>query len=245
MFDTWLKQEQAAIRSRFEAVRILCILVTVFMVISSLTQVISFLDGGGVLDLVLIVIYVIGIVFALSVSNYKKRFIEPFLASVRQELTTEEMQETFARQMMEEAKCIVYQPLPGIKECELMAAADYCYMRQPRKCRIIQNRRMRRLVLSKEEYMVGRGHMRWCYGLALYASDNENPVWKGYFMRQEEAEQAFRFLQNILPPEAVVQDELSNPPKGSEKPLWKELLDLWPAVVLIALMYGLYRWLGG
>ena len=81
--------------------------------------------------------------------------------------------------------------------------------------------------------------------MALYASDNENPVWKGYFMRQEEAEQAFRFLQNILPPEAVVQDELSNPPKGSEKPLWKELLDLWPAVVLIALMYGLYRWLGG
>ncbi len=244
MFDTWLKQEQAAIQSRFEKVRVLCILVTVFLVMSILTQVIFFLDGGGVKDLIPIIFYVIGIVFALSVSNYKKRFIKPFLASVRQELTTEEMQEAFAWQM-KEAKCIIYQPLPGIKECELMAAADYCYMRQPRKCRIIQNCQLRRLVLSKEEYMVGRGHMRWCHGLALYASDNENPVWKGYFMRQEEAEQAFRFLQNILPPEAVVQDELSNPPKGSEKPLWKELLDLWPAVVLIALMYGLYRWLGG
>ena len=245
MFDTWLKQEQAAIQSRFEKVRVLCILVTVFLVMSILTQVIFFLDGGGVKDLIPIIFYVIGIVFALSVSNYKKRFIKPFLASVRQELTTEEMQEAFVWQMKEEAKCIIYQPLPGIKECELMAAADYCYMRQPRKCRIIQNCQLRRLVLSKEEYMVGRGHMRWCHGLALYASDTDNPVWKGYFMRQEEAEQAFRFLQNILPPEAVVQDELSNPPKGSEKPLWKELLDLWPAVVLIALMYGLYRWLGG
>lgn len=243
MFDLWLQQEQAAIRSRFEKVRILCILVTVFFVMSSLTQVVFFLDGGGIISLIPIIIYAIGIVFALSVSNYEKRFIRPFLASVRQELTTEEAQEEFARQMKEEARCIIYQPLPGVKECELMAAKDYCYMRQPRKCRIFQNAQLRRLVLSKEEYMVGRGHMRWCFGLALYASDSENPVWKGYFMRQEEAKQAFRFLQNVLPPEAAVQDELSNPAEGSQKPLWKQLLELLPAVVLIALMYGLYKWL--
>lgn len=241
MFESWIEQEKAAIRLRFEKVRILSILLTVFMVMSSLTQVVFFLDGGGPANLIPILFYVIVTVFALSISNYKKRFTEPFLASVRRELTTEEMQEAFARQM-KEAECISYQPLPGFKECELLAAKDYCYMRQPKNCRVISNRRLRRAVFSQEQYMEGRGHMRWCHGLALYTEDQEKPVWKGYFMRQEKAEEAYRILRNLLPPEAVVQDEVSNPPAGSQKPLWKDLLELLPTVIVIAALVFLLKY---
>ncbi len=240
MFDSWLEQEKAVIRSRFGKVRILCVLIAVLMVPPILMQVIFLLDGDGVMTLIPIAFFVFVMCFALSMGNYKKRFIKPLLASVRQELTTREAQEEFARQMQEQAGCISYQPLPQVKACEIMVAKEYCYMRQPGKSRIIQNRQLRRAVLTKEQYTVGRGHIRWCYALALYAAD-EKPVWKGYFMEQEKAAQAFQLFQKVLPPEALVQDEISDPQKGPREPLWKSVLKWVSYIIFLAVMILLVR----
>ena len=243
MFDLWLEQEKAAIQLRFGKIRILCMAVVIFMITSVFTEVIFFLDGdGSVMTLISVIFFVFVIMIALSAGNYKKKFIKPLLDSVDRELTTKEAREEFARQMREEAECISYQPLPGLKDCELLAAKEYCYMRQSRKSRILQNRRLRRIVFSQEEYTVGRGHMRWCHALALYASEDDHPVWKGYFMRQEEAARAFALLKALLPPEATVQDEISTPPEGSQKPLWKELLEMLPTFVALAVLVFLIKY---
>lgn len=241
MFDSWLEQEKETIRSRFGKLRILGVLIAIFMVSSIFLPLLSLcLDSGGVISLIPIIFSIFVIGFALSITNYKKRFIKPLLASVRQELATREAQEEFARQM-QEAKSISYQPRPQIKACEIMVAKEYCYMRQPGKSRIIQNRQIRRAVLMKEEYMVGRGHVRYCYALALYAAGDEKPVWKGCFMDLEKAAQAFRIFQEVLPPEALAQDEVSNPQKAPQKPLWKNILWWILYLVFMAVLIYLVR----
>lgn len=244
MFDSWLEQEKETIRSRFGKLRILGVLIAIFMVSSIFLPLLSLcMDGGGlVISLIPIIFSIFVIGFALSITNYKKRFIKPLLASASRELTTREAQEEFARQM-QEAKSISYQPHPQIKACEIMVAKEYCYMRQPGKSRIIQNRQIRRAVLMKEEYMVGNGHVRWCYALALYAAGDEKPVWKGCFMEPEKAAWAFQIFQKVLPPEALVQDEISNPQKGSQRPLWKNILAGILYFALIAAMVFLVKFL--
>lgn len=242
MFDSWLEQEKAAIRSRFGALRILGVVAAILMVLSIL-PLIFYIDNIGVALLISIIFSIFVIWFALSITNYKKRFIKPLLASVQQELATKEAQEEFARQMQEQAECISYQPRPQIKACEIMVAKEYCYMRQPRKSRIIQNRQLRRVVLMKEEYWVGNGHVRWCYALALYARGDEKPVWKGCFMELEKAAQAFQIFQRVLPPEVLVQDEIANPPQGAPRPLWKTILGAILYFVLIASMFLLVKFL--
>ena len=77
-----------------------------------------------------------------------------------------------------------------------------------------------------------RGHIRWCYALALHTSDNEKPVWKGYFMSKEEVDQAFLRIKAILPPETVIQDQVANPEKGPQRPWWDILLE-WILYILI------------
>lgn len=236
MFEAWLEQEKAAIKSRFGMIRIFCVLIAIIMALFILMQIIFILDGSGMVSLIAILFYAFVMGFALSMSNYKKRFIKPLLDSVQQELTTGEAQEEFARQMREQAETISYQPLPQVKPCEIMAAREYCYMRQPRKSRIIQNRQLCRAVLTKEQYTVGRGHVRGCYALTLYAAGEEKPVWKGYFMEQGEAARALQIFQKVLPPEALVEDAVSDPQKGSQTPLWKSVLGWVVSVIFLAAM---------
>lgn len=236
MFEAWLEQEKTVIRSRFGMIRGFCVMIANIMVLFILMQIIFILDGGGMVSLVAILFYTFVMGFVLSMSNYKKRFIKPLLASVQQELATGEAQEEFARQMREQAETISYQPLPRVKACELMAAKDYCYMRQPRKSRIIQNRQLCRAVLTKEQYTAGRGHVRGCYTLTLHAAGEEKPVWKGYFMEQGEAARAFQIIQKALPPEALVEDAVSDLQNGSQTPLWKSVLGWVVSVVFLAAM---------
>lgn len=244
MFESWLEQEKAVIKSRFRNVHILCVFIAVLMLPHVLLSLIMLLDGGGVGSLCVLIFSIFVMIFILFMGNYKKRFIKPLLASIQQELPNENDRQKFAQQMQEHAVCISYQPLPQTKFCDVMVAKDYCYMRQPRKSRIIQNSQLQRIDLTYENYYIGnRGHMRWCYALTLYTSDNENPVWKGYFMDKEDVSQAFIQFQAILPPGATVQDLVANPEKRQKKVWWKTLLEWVLYFIFLAAMIFLVKYL--
>lgn len=244
MFESWLEQEKATIKSRFGNARIFCILLAILMIPFALMQLVMLLDGGGIGSLCALVFSIFVIVFALSMGNYKNRLMKPLLASIQQELPSEEERQKFAGQMLGQAFSISYQPLPQTKSCDILAAPDYCYMRQPRKARILHNNQIRKALLTQEDYNTGyRGHVRFCYALALYTADNESPVWKGYFMSKEEADQAFLRFKAILPPETIIQDQAANPEKGPHKPWWKTLLEWTLYILFLAAMIFLVRYL--
>ena len=245
MLEQWLQQEKAIIKSRFGNVRIFCVFLACLTVPAILIQLVLLLDGGGIGQVFAIIFFIFVIFFALTMSSYKKRFVKPLLTSIQQELLTEEARREFVQQMQEQAVCISYQPLPQIKSCDIMVANDYCYMRQPGKSRIIRNKEIRRAVLTQENYNTGnRGHVRQCYALALYAADNEKPVWKGYFMNKEEVSQAFLRFKAVLPPDADIQDYAANPEKGSRKPLWKTLLEWALCILFLAAMIYFAKYFG-
>lgn len=225
MFESWLEQEKAAIKSRYGAARVFCVFIAVLMAPFVLSSLVMLLDGSiGFLFVLIFEFFVIG--FALSMGNYKKKFVKPLLTSVQQELTTEEARQKFAQQMREQAVCISYRPLPQTKACDIMVAKDYCYMRQPGKSCIIHNDQSRRVILTREDYYVGyRGHMRWCYALALYTTNPEKPVWKGYFMDKNAVYQAFMHFKDMMPAETEFKDLVTNPEKAPKRPLWKRMLE--------------------
>lgn len=243
MFETWLEQEKTAIKSLFGNARIFCVILAILMVPFALMQLVMLLDGGSMVSLCGLLFSIFVMIFALSMGSYKKRFVKPLLASIQQELPTNENRQEFARQMLNQAVRISYQPLPQVKSCDIMAAQDYCYIRQPRKSRILHNSLIHEVILSHEDYNVGtRGHVRWCYALALHTSANEKPIWKGYFMSKEEADQAFTHFKAILPPETVFQDQAANPAKGPQKPWWKTLLEWILYILFLAAMIYLVKY---
>lgn len=242
MFETWLEQEKRAIKLHFDNVRMFFILIAVFIVFS-VWSVILLLEGGWATKLIAVIFSVCVLVFTLDMSSHKKRFMKPLMASVERELPTEKARQEFAQQMKEQAVSISYQPVPQTKCCDIMVAKDYCYMRQPKKCGIIRNCQIRRIILAQEDYFVGnRGHVRWCFALSLYTSDNENPVWKGYFTDKGTAAQAFAQFQAILPPEASVEDYVAHPEKRAKKSQWKFWLEWIVCVLFVAACYFLYKY---
>ena len=204
--------------------RIWCVLLALLEVPLILMQLVMLLDSGNVGALCTLIFSILVMCIILNMGNYKKRFLKPLLASIPQELPTEESRQEFARQMQTQAVCISYQPRPQTKACEIMVATDYCYVRQPQKSRIFKNNQIRRAVLSKEDYTAGyRWHIRKCYAVALYCPDQEKPIWKGYFMNEAEAFQALMRFQSVLPPEAVTENLAANPPKTAR---WKTVLNV-------------------
>jgi len=242
MFNSWLEQEKTNIKSRYGKARILCIFLALMMVPYALLNLVMLLDGGGVMSFCAVIFCIFVIVIISFMGNYKKRFIKPLLASIEQELPSEEARQEFARQMLENAACISYQPLPQTKSCDIMVAENYCYMRQPRASRIIKNREIRRVELLKENYaagIAGHPHFRLTYALALYTSDNEQkPVWKGYFTSDRELYQAFAHFKPLLPQDTEIRDNVAAGKTGSGRktPLWSNIL----AIVLILAMIILF-----
>ncbi|MDE5823785.1 MAG: hypothetical protein K2H91_03760 [Lachnospiraceae bacterium] len=241
MFELWLEQEKKAIRLHFENVRVLCIFIVVFIDFSILSLVLL-LEGSWVVLLGSIIFSVLLMVFMLSMISDKKQFMEPLMTSVERELTTEESRQEFAKQIQEQAVPISYQPAPQIKPCDIMVAKDYCYVRQPRKCRVIRNNQIRKIILDWEDYYVGnRGHTRWCYALALYTSELENPVWKGYFTDKNTATKAFMQFQEILPSEVVAEDLVAHPENKKKEPQWKFWLEWTLCMLFVAALCLLVR----
>lgn len=244
MFDSWLEQEKENLKSRFGKLRVLCIFLALPMVPLALLNLIMLMDDGDAMDLVVVIFSICVIIFILYMGNYKKRFLKPLLASIEKELPSEEARQEFAREMTTNASCISYQPLPQTKSCDIMVAESYCYMRQPRKSRIIRNSEIRRVVLTQENYSTGsiyHLHSRRIYALALYTADNEQkPVWKGYFTGDGELYRAFACLKPMLPQETIMEDYVAAGKigDGRKAPLWTNLLAVLFILAVIILAWA-------
>ncbi|MEZ3426696.1 MAG: hypothetical protein K1W13_04760 [Lachnospiraceae bacterium] len=208
MFETWLRQEKETIKERFGKSRILCIFLALLMVPLALLNLIMLLDGGGAMQLGAFFFMIVVMLLILFLGNYKRRLVKPLMASVKKELSSEEERQEFARQMSA-AVCITYQPLPQIKECEIMASPLYCYMRQPGKSRIFRTGSIRRAVLTKEP--ADMRTFRRFYTLSLYTADKEKtPVWRGWFESAEELYQAYAHFKLFLPPQTLIEDNAAD-----------------------------------
>lgn len=214
MFESWLEQEKAGMKTGYRTVRIV-------------SAVVALLAGPYMLFSLLVILResVVGICagvavsllftgFVLSLGDYKRRFLKPLMAAIQQELPSGEAREEFARQMLTEAVHISCRPKPGIKYAYggITAGKSYCYVRQPRVC-IFRTIDICRAELIQEDSApgsIGRLHVSLSYALALYTAENaQEPVWKGYFPDEGELYQVFARFRPLLPREAVIQDEIA------------------------------------
>lgn len=88
-------------------------------------------------------------------------------------------------------------------------ADDYSYFRQLRKCRIIRNRDISRVVLRKDSYAMGlRAHFRTCFVMEAYINGMDKNVWRGYFHRQDKIYHALDVLKQGGISEDRVEDSI-------------------------------------
>lgn len=244
VFNQWLEQEKAKIREEGRTLRVMSIILAVLTVPLILMMLMLLLDGGSAVNALALVFLVAVGAAILTLGSYQRRLIKPLLRSVRTELPTDEERQEFARQMKNARAVIFYAPVPQGKTCELTAAADYCYYRQPYKSRVIRNREIKRAVLEQGVYAVGRGHWRQCYVLKLYLGEEEkSPVWTAYFKTEEDLYAAFGRFQKALPTEASVCDQIAygKTDEGRKETRRRELVDIIKVFVLVALLYVIYK----
>ena len=247
MFETWLEQEERTAKEKCRMARIVRILYIVLMIPIALTQLFLLLDGPGdfyIVSIGFLIFIIVAGWFVFSLGSYKKAFINPLLASVERELPTDAEKQEFARQMQSNPAHIVYAPNPQWKTCDMLVTADYCYCRQPRKSRIIRNREIRKVLLAPDDYTVGRGHMRQCYRLDVFIADNEEkPAWRAYFLREDELYAASTKLQEGLPTEAVIQDDVvyGKTEEGRKEARKKALIQALIAFAFVAVMIALAK----
>lgn len=243
IFEKWLEQEKARIREEGRTFRITSIFLAALTIPLIFTMLTMLLDGGGITNVVALIFMIAVGIAILSLGSYKRRLIKPLLESVRRELPTDAQRQEFAGQMKEHPIVVVYAPAPQGKVCELTAAADYCYYRQPYKSRIIKNTDIKKAVFEQDSYIVGRGHWRSCYVMKFFASEDEKPVWTAYYQTEKELYAAFARFQKVLPAEVSVCDNIAygNTKEGRKKRIRKELFDMVMVFVMVAIMYVIYR----
>lgn len=214
MFESWLEQEKASLKAGFRWMRIVYIVIALVVGPYVLLSLIAMLGGSKVGMLAAVIVFLFLIIFMFSLFDYKRRFLNPFMAFIQQKLPTEEVRQEFGRQMLTEAVHISWRPQPRskYKSGSIFVAKNYCYVRLP-KVGIIKNSEIRRAELFQEDYAagsIGRIRPSLTYGLALYTAENEQkPVWTGYFTGEGELYQAFAHFRPLLPQETVIQDEVA------------------------------------
>ena len=245
MFETWMRQEEAAIRAKYGKARLLTLLVTLLLVLQMLSSLVLLLDGGGLLEAGTLV-FLIGVAWlVLSLGDYRKRFLKPLRASLQQELSTEAEREAFAQQM-QSPQVIEFRTFPQGKTYLLKAGPDYCYTGQPRTCGIFRTCRVRRVLLEKEWYSSGTwGHVRTCWSLTLLEKAEKKPLWKGCFLQEAALYQARDRLCPLLGDrvEMVDQVEAGKTEKGRQAARRSGMAALAFAAALLAALYLLTRFL--
>lgn len=243
MFEQWKEQELAEIKERFGKARLLTIGLMALVGFNMLGSVVMLLDGGGAMEAVVIFVQVVIMALIWKMGDYKSRFIKPLLASVEEVLPSQGEREEFARQMGQATE-IACPPGPQVKPCPLWMGADYAYFRRPGKSRVWKNRNIRRARLTKESYTVGRGHVRSCYSLYLFAEE-EKPLWNGCFRTEEEAYRVLGLLQANLPAGLELDDQIAygKTEEGRKANRRSELLQLILAALLVAALVVIVKML--
>lgn len=212
-FKTWFLQEEGQIKKRYGSSRKIGVFFSVLLAVMIVVMLIFILDDiGGALINVSILLAIAGIVFLLRLSDYNRNFLDPMLESVSLILPDPSDKEAFANQIRGKQKCrFIYEKEPGFYSSTAFIMPDYCYFSQFRSSRVIINAQIRKIVLNRVSYTIGRRlHFRSCYAIELYLDSDrlEKPAWRGYFTREEAVYQALSLVQKMGAPNAEIEDRI-------------------------------------
>lgn len=213
LFGRWLLDEEKQLKAKMRMPRLLVGVLTIPMIANMTLMLILILDetDGRYLFQVaafLFCFFVLCVVWRIT--DYWKQLFCPLMRSVEEQLSAPGDKEEFAGQLLKDGMGMFpYQASPQGAASNAWVAADYSYFRQFRKCRIIRNREISRVVLKKESYSIGlRSHFRRCFVMEIYIGGVEENVWRGYFLRQDEMYYALAVLKKGGIPEERVEDRV-------------------------------------
>ncbi|MCI9263413.1 MAG: hypothetical protein HFF06_02455 [Oscillospiraceae bacterium] len=236
MFERWKEEELTAIRRQYGKIRLLTWAFLAIMLVYLLNSVVMLLDGGGAIGAVSILIQLGLMAVIWRLGDYKGRFFKPLLSSVEETLTTQGEREEFAQQMgqAEEILCTV---TPQGRPCRVLVGKEYLYIRQPGKSRILKNRDIRRVKLTRESYTVGRGHIRTCCCLYLYTAA-EKYVWTASLPTEGECYRVWDLLRPNLPTNIEVDDRIAygKTEEGRKADRRSELVQIILAALLVGVL---------
>lgn len=213
--ERWFLNEEKQIKANHRGSRILVGALSIPFMISMVCTLIMIIDETGGM----IVLEVFSFLFCLFViclswwlSDYRKQYMRSLWRTVSEQLPSPADKETFGGQLLgNRAGTFPYQGGPQTAASMAWVAEDYSYFRQFRKCRIIRNRDMDRVILKKESYAAGlRAHFRTCYIMEIVVNSGREQAWQGYFHRQEEMYHALEILRKGGISEEKVEDRVKH-----------------------------------
>ena len=209
MFERWFLQEEEQIKKLLTPSRILTGIMTIPLVYFTGQALILVMDGGRVFEGVVVLFCIFVLCFIWWLSDYRIQYMRSFLRSLSAQLPTLSDRETFAKQISgEETKHFSYLSGPQTVRATAWVATEFCWFRQFRRCRILKNRDIDRVVLKKVSYTIGlRPHFRTCFCMEIYIHGSGRG-WCGYFHRQEEIYGALKVFRNGGIPEEKIENEL-------------------------------------
>lgn len=213
LFGRWLLNEDKQLKKKMRTPRLLIGILTVPMIVNMVNMLILILDetGGRYLLQVTAFLFCLFVVcFVWWISDYGKQYFHSLLRTVSEQLPSPADKEGFAEQLTRDGTgTFSYQAGPQFAASTAWVADDYSYFRQFRKCRIIRNRDISRVILRKESYTIGlRPHFRVCFVMEAHLSGMKENVWRGYFHRQDEMYHALAVLKKGGIPEESVEDRV-------------------------------------
>ena len=214
LFGRWLLDEEKQLKKKLHMPRLLVGVLTVPMIGNMVLMLILILDetGGRYLFQVVTFLFCLFVVcFVWWLTDYWKQFFCPLMRSVSGQLPTPMEKEEFAGQILKDGTgTFQYEGGPRSAASTAWVTEGYSYFRQFRKCRIIRNRDIGRVVLRKDLYAMGLGaHFRVCFVMEAYINGTDQDVWRGYFHRQDEMYQALDVLKKGGIPEDTVEDRVT------------------------------------
>lgn len=213
LFGRWLLDEEKQLKKKMRMSRLLVGVLTVPMIGYMALMLILILDetgGSYLLQVVAFLFCLFAVCFAWWITDYWKQYFLPLMRTVSEQLPSPADKEVFAEQLLKDGTgTFSYEGGPQSAASKAWVADDYSYFRQLRKCRIIRNCDITRVVLRKDSYAMGlRAHFRTCFVMEAYINGTDKDVWRGYFHKQDKLYHALAVLEKGGIPEDRVEDRI-------------------------------------
>ena len=215
LFGRWLLEEEKQLKKKMRIPRLLISVLTIPMIGNMALMLIMILDeietgGINLLQVAALLFCLFAICIAWWITDYWKQYFRPLMRTVSEQLPTPADKEGFAEQLLKDGTgTFLYEGGPQSAASMAWVADDYSYFRQLRKCRIIRNRDISRVVLRKDSYAMGlRAHFRTCFVMEAYINGMDKNVWRGYFHRQDKIYHALDVLKQGGISEDRVEDSI-------------------------------------
>lgn len=213
LFARWLLDEEKQLKKKVRLPRLMVGILTIPMIGNIVLMLIMILDetDGQYLFQVGTLLFGLWVIwFVLWLTDYRNQYFRSLMRTVSERLPSLEDKEEFAEQLLKDGTgTFPYEGGPQSAASTAWVAADYSYFRQFRKCRIIRNRDISRVVLRKDSYAMGlRAHFRTCFVMEVHINGTDQDAWRGYFHKQDKMYQALDILKKGGIPEDRVEDRI-------------------------------------